>query len=318
MRDAAMLAALVALLWGGQARAQEASADAEGETGAPEAGGERSAAARAYDRGATAYRGGQYDRAASLFETAYRIAPNPTVLLQAVRAHERSGQPGRAATLAELLVRTFPEATGTVAEAQELLGTLAPGLLRVTLEPGEGSPAWEIDAVAQDELVTYVAPGAHVLQVTYDEGVVRERFTGRAGESVSVETAPPAEEPVAAEPEPEVTPMEEAAPAEGGGVSPWLFGTLVGATAIAGGFAIAFGVDAQANVDEYEANPTREAYEAGRDRERRTNALIGVTGGLALTALITAFFTDWGGDDDTGVSVTASGTGAGFVVRGTL
>ena len=123
---------------------------------------------------------------------------------------------------------------------------------------------------------------------------------------------------VAVEPEPEVTPMDGPAPAEDGGVSPWLFGTLVGATAIAGGFAIAFGVDAQANVDDYEANPTREAYEAGRDRERRTNALIGVTGGLALTALITAFFTDWGGDDDTSVSVTASGTGAGFVVRGTL
>ncbi|MBO6935191.1 MAG: hypothetical protein JJ863_09445 [Deltaproteobacteria bacterium] len=320
MRDAALRATLAASFWcalvpsvGAQDAPARETVDAEDE------GDQRAAAARAYDRGATAYRGGQYDRAASLFETAYRIAPNSTVLLQAVRAHERSGRPGRAATLAELLVRTYPEPATTAAEAQELLDTLAPGLLRVTFDAGESSPTWEIDGVAQDaeELVSYVAPGAHVLRVTYGEGIVTERFAGSAGETVTVATEPPAAIDSASSAPP--PPSPDVPSEDDDGISPWLFATLAGGTAVAAGLAIAFGVNAYTKLDEYEANPTREGLEAGRRRERRTNAMIGVAGGLALTALITAFFTDWGGDDDrTSVSVTASESGAGLIVQGVL
>ena len=37
---------------------------------------------------------------------------------------------------------------------------------------------------------------------------------------------------------------------------------------------------------------------AGRDKERRTNILIGATAGLAVVTVVMAIVTDWGGSDD--------------------
>lgn len=289
-------------------------AAAQGELSATD----RAAAAQAYDLASAAYMAGQYERAATLFETAYRVSPNATALLQAARAHERAAHPARAATLAARLIRRF-EGSAESPEAAQILEGLRPGLLRVELS-AEAPHEWELDGDLQDaeDTVAFVPPGEHVAAISFETGVVEERASGEAGASVRLEPVAPR----APEVEPEVMPAQRTQSpaltdaAEDGGLSPWLFATFAAATAVAGGFLIGFGVDAWSGLDAYNASPTRAGLEEGQERELRTNVMIGVTGGLALGTLIVALLTDWGGDSP--VTASASLDGFSLGLRGDL
>ncbi len=83
------------------------------------------------------------------------------------------------------------------------------------------------------------------------------------------------------------------------------------------------GLNTTAGVDEYEANPTQEALDEGRAKERRTNILIGVTAGLAVTTVVLALLTDFGSaSDDAGPPTTLALTplpnGAAAVLSGSF
>jgi hypothetical protein len=56
------------------------------------------------------------------------------------------------------------------------------------------------------------------------------------------------------------------------------------------------GIDTLDGVPAYQADPTTERLADGQMRELRTNVMIGVTAGLAVTTLIFALVTDWDGD----------------------
>ncbi len=104
---------------------------------------------------------------------------------------------------------------------------------------------------------------------------------------------------------------------------------LVGAglTAVAGGITIWSGLDTQNNPGK---DTVREAcvgqgedcpeYQDGLKRQRRTNVLLGVTGGLAVvTGVIGVFFTDWRGKKTEQASVEpfmTLGSGASVGARG--
>ncbi len=295
--------AIAACLAATGARAQELSA------------ADRAAAAQAYDRASAAYLAGQYDRAASLFETAYRVLPNATALLQAARAHERASHPARGATLASRILTRYGD-SAEVAEATTLLETLRSGLAQIELSADQ-TREWEIDGALQDaeDSLVFVEPGEHRVRVTFGTGVVEELVSGGPGELIRLEVEAPPEAAVEAEPEPlergpvEVTPV---AHEDGGGVSPWVFGALVGATGVAAGFLVAFGVDAWSGLDDYRTAPTRAGLEDGQARELRTNVMFGVAGGLAIAALIVGLVTDWGTDDDVSVTVGVASE-AGFL-----
>jgi hypothetical protein len=80
------------------------------------------------------------------------------------------------------------------------------------------------------------------------------------------------------------------------GMSPAVFWVGTGLTVIAAGALTWSGLDTLNARDDYEENPTRDGYEDGVDRQRRTNILAGVTAGLgAMTLGIGLFATDWGG-----------------------
>lgn len=73
---------------------------------------QRQAAAEAYDRGTAAYLDGEFTEAAQWFETANRMAPAAPALMQAIRSHQRAGEPDnftRAATLALRLSQEYAE-----------------------------------------------------------------------------------------------------------------------------------------------------------------------------------------------------------------
>jgi hypothetical protein len=103
---------------------------------------------------------------------------------------------------------------------------------------------------------------------------------------------------------------------------PGVFWTGLGLTAAVGGLTIWSGVDTLSGVDAYEENPSEERYDAGQRKERRTNALIGATAGLAFVTVLTAFFTDFEGDpedeDRASVTIAPSTDGAMLYVRGAL
>jgi hypothetical protein len=169
----------------------------------------------------------------------------------------------------------------------------------------------------------FIEPGRRVtVTAEFPGGRLSEEAGGAAGGSQELSfTAPP--------PPPEPAPGAQpvaltggSAPSESGrhGLPRPVFWTALGITAAAGGVLIWSGVDTLSGVDAYEANPTPDRLSAGQDKERRTNALIGVTSGLAATTLLLAIFTDWHGDDDddqgTRASVSFSQGGAMLDLEG--
>lgn len=261
-------------------------------------------ASAAFREGQAAQLAGDYARAAEMFELADDTAPSGAALRSAIRNRQAAGHNARAASLAAEAILRYPEDAETRALADQTIAALAPtlGHLVIRCEPActasvDGRAAHE-HASALVEL--YVDPGAHSVVASW---------AGRDPVSESVEVAPGATEersmtaPEVAvaepepvdEPEPVTQPAPVTEPAPSSGVSPIVFGSLVGLTLISGGVLIWSGIDVMQARDAYVLAPTRAGYDDGVSRELRTNVLIGVTAALGLGSLIVAFFTDFGG-----------------------
>jgi hypothetical protein len=119
--------------------------------------------------------------------------------------------------------------------------------------------------------------------------------------SLSVLPPPPPAPPQAGPPAP--APVTNPAPVEAtppprssGGLSPVVFVASAALAAGATGFAIGFGLDTLKERDSFDASPSRESFDAGRDKQARTNVAIGVAAGLwALTAVTGIWLVDWKG-----------------------
>jgi hypothetical protein len=78
-------------------------------------------------------------------------------------------------------------------------------------------------------------------------------------------------------------------------------------TLVAGGLAVASGLDTQSKRDAFPNEPTQERLDEAFASQTRTNVLIGTTAGLGvITGVIAIFFTDWDGRADTRSGVGAS------------
>ncbi len=296
---ASTLIALLALS-SSVASAQDASSQPTGAGAASQPSAEdRTAAADAFDRGTRAYLARDYGRAAQWFETAYSMAPASAALVQAVRAHERAGNRVRAATLALRLTVTYATDRGAMRQAEQSL-RVASELVRVDVGC-ERACTIELDGSLMELASFFLEPGAeHIIRATFDTGSIEERVTGTAGEVRALRMeAPPAPPEVVAvvepEPEPEPEPAPVPVPSSGSGISPAFGLVALGLTAVAGGVLVWSGVDALDGVPAYEAAPTPAGLADGQGRELRTNVLIGVTAGLAVTTLVLMIVADWGG-----------------------
>lgn len=93
----------------------------------------------------------------------------------------------------------------------------------------------------------------------------------------------------------------------GGGLSPVWVIAAGSAALVAGGVTVWSGLDASSKNDEFESFATgpgatfdraQQLFDDTTAAETRTNILIGVTAGLAVTAGVLAIFTDWSGSEE--------------------
>lgn len=283
---------------------------------------QRQAAAAAYDRGSAAFLAEDFPTAARWFEMANDLAPAPTALLQALRAHRRAGNDLRAATIALRL--TLDGAEGAVGSAAtDTLDELAPEFVRVEVAC-DAECAVELDGALTGQMAFFAEPDVeHTVAAGFGTGTPTQTVTGTAGERVELSfEAPPA--PVAqrrqGDPVRMADPPRRETVDDSGGLHPAFFITSLALTLGAGATLVWSGLDVLKDNDEYEQEAmtgnldrARELLANGQDEERRTNILIGVTAGLGAFTLLFAILTDWDGDPDPdGVSLQLGPGGAGI------
>jgi hypothetical protein len=273
------------------------------------------AASVAYAEAQRAQLRGDYPRAAELFEIADQAAASPVALRSAIRNREAAGQEARAASLALRALARYPDDRETRTFADATIDRLAPRLIRVRVNCDQAC-AITVDGgtVAPSAgLVTefFVNDGPHTLEARWaSRDPVTRPVSGSVGQTVLVDIQAPPERPQSAQPpaataaavpvlsssEPPPPTSDAPPPAASKGLSPAFFWVGTGLTVVAGGVLTWSALDTLSARDDFEENPTREGYDDGVDRQRRTNILAGVTAGLGVVTIgIGLFATDWGG-----------------------
>jgi len=290
------------------------------------------AAAQAFEQAQAAQLRGDHADAARFFELADRLAPSPAALRSAIRNHAAEGNRARAATLAADALRRYAADASVRQVADEAL-THTPELGTLVVRCDAPCTVL-VDAVAIETVPTlersfFVEPGTHALTATFEGGVHAEgQGEVAAGATAEVQLAQPEPEPepepvvpvaVAAEPEPEPEPEPQPEPEpESSGLPLWVPLAGLGATAVVGAVAIWSGLDTLSARDDYVAAPTEEGYNDGVSRQTRTNALIGITVGLAAATAVLFVFADMGSESEAPVqaAVAAGPEGGAVVVTG--
>ena len=217
-----------------------------------------------FDEASEAFAKKEFATAARKFEAAHRRAPRGQTAYNAALSWEAAGEQPRAADAFALALEdaALPAAAQTHATAR--LAALERGVMTLRLDAPEPAHVW-IGYVENRQLpaTLHVGPGAHPLIVRFDDGrTVRQEIEARAGGRVTLKIAPPAVQPVVAEPprspKPQRMPEAPAAhaappPANGGTqrVVGWIaLGTAAAATATAAYLGVR-GLDAR---DEFDAS----------------------------------------------------------------
>jgi hypothetical protein len=290
---------------------------------------DRAAAGEAYDRGTAAFLAHDYARAATLFETAYRLAPSAPALIQAIRSHEHAHETLRAGSLALRLEALYGSERQAARQAHTTLQAATSHFLRVDVTCS-ATCTIELDGTVEDYTSFFVDPAtAHSVRASFDTGAAAaQATTGAAGATQALAFTrpeppppPPVEVAEVVPPPHEEPPPPAPPPPASSGLHPGIFIAAAGLTLAAGGVLIWSAVDMYNGVPAYNANPTDALYQAGHQTEIRTWVLEGVTGALAVTSVLLAIFTDWnalggGSSEHASIAPYASPYGAGLVARG--
>ncbi len=289
----------------------------------------RAAAAAAYQQGVRTFEAGDFSAAAEFFETADRTAPAAQAAIFAIRAHRGAGDPAhvaRAATIALRLLSRYPTDTRVTGYAYRVIDEVAPTLGRLQVHCQGCDLAVDLQASDHESFVT---PGRHTLVAAWGSRTARRELEVPAGTPTVVNLSPPlttltppvpppapgppvapnaappsASNAVVRPPDPVSPPPASFAPPEpfvdgtpptrSGGLSPGVFITGVVVTLGLGGALAWSALDTLEGRDAYVQNPTQAGLDDGRERELRTNILLGATAGVgALTLLVGAAFTRW-------------------------
>lgn len=269
-------------------------------------------AAEAFDEGIRAFKGGRFEEAADLFETADRLAPNAAALGNAIRARRSAKHGAKAATLAALALVRFPDDAALRNLAQGVLTANERLYFRVKVgcEPAcsllvdgkvFGDPS-------QLSAVIFLEPGEHTIKAGWSEGRFKsatiQAEKGKS-EAISLEAPPLPPPPPASSSAPPPPPPASSAPMEviipqATGISPWFFLAGLGVTAVAGGLATWSGLDTLSNpgpdrVRDACAGKSRDCplFQEGLSKERRTDTLLVITGVFGVATGVVAYFTDW-------------------------
>jgi hypothetical protein len=324
MRRPAAVLGLCAVAWSGFARADVPESEPPAAQAAPATPGadQIQFAAREHDLGYRAYLEKRFDEAASHFENAFFAAPNPAELRSAIRARRDGGELARAATLAAIGLRRFPDDPATVRVAGDAIAAAHPKVYEVQISSTDDySVAVDEKIVAAErvrESRVFVNPGPHELLVSWSDGRdTRVPIDAREGGAQSlhlepppapVSTPPPAPAPTPVVLTPVPPPVAVGAPPESAPpppsskpFGPAVFITGAALTAVGAGLTVWSGVDALHNpgtavVRQMCMNMGAECpeYKQGLAAQLRTNVFLGVTAGFAVvTGFVGLFFTDW-------------------------
>jgi hypothetical protein len=262
--------------------------------------GDVTAAARAFSEGQAAQLAGNYELAAQNFELANSLIASREALRSAARARLLANQLSRAATHAEALLARYGDDPGSNKLASDILKDARPRLGRVKVTcaaPCSLAVDGRALVVAHAEThLFYLNPGRQLLEAAFEGGQSRSRpIAPRAGEDLEVRLEPPpAPKPVAAAPARAGTATGAAGAERRRGLPRAVFVIGAGATVALGGLAIWSGLDTVSAHDDYTANPTPQGWDDGRQKQLRTNLLIGGTVAAGVgTALIGIFWTNW-------------------------
>lgn len=264
-------------------------------------------AGRAYQQAQQAELSEDHARAAELYELADSLAASPEALRSALRSRLRAGHNAMAAGHAERLVRLYPDDASSRELAEETLGELRPTLEKVRVSCSAACRVLvdESSATLENSQTHefFVSPGDHEISASFQHGQADpEQITSRRGgeRELAFEAPPPP-------PEIETAPSTAGGSAgrsplraqEEGGLSPWFFATGLAVSVGLAAAATATGLRTRSLHDDWEADRSnRDLYDEGSGFQLATNILIGTAGAAALTTLIFAFLTDWGGDDE--------------------
>ena len=280
---------------------------------APEASSQedRRQAAKEFASGDRAYKDGDFRLAAESYERAYKRAPHHSALWNAARAWHRAGELARAANLYAWYLREAPPSARDRNSAQRALNDLSSRLARLEIHAAEGVAAIRVDGEPVVASSVFVTPGAHVVEGrTLGDRPVREPQSVAAGDVISISLSPPPPPPAAVAPAP--APVAEAAPAP----RSWLPVLYVGgaATLALAGVTVWSGLDTNQQKDAFERAPTQGNLDAGRQKEARTNILIGVSSGVAALTVVTFFVLRASGGHEKAQPSAQLGVGPGAVV----
>ena len=270
------------------------------------AGDDRGEARADYDAAAAAYDRGDYRIAATRFARADERIPNPRALHLAMAAALRTQEAALGMNLVEratLRAQTTTVDPATMELARKLRARFEAQAvaLHLVCSP-DVTCRTNVDGEGADPSRTYwVKPGRHV--VTFDGGPtpVSSEITVRAGErldvpmanATSTEKAPP---PVAPEPAP--APVVRPSPARASsGLSPGFFWAGVATTGASLVVSTAFMVALGNKHDDFVAAPSRATADEGDAAQTRARVAWALTGVFAVSTVVLAFFTDFGGGE---------------------
>jgi hypothetical protein len=305
---AALLAVVASLAFAPRAAGQTTAAPA---TSAED----RRQAAKDFADGDHAFKEGDFRQAAESYERAYHRVPHHSALWNAARAWHRAGELARAANLYARFLREAPPSSRDRNSAQRAVNDLSNRLARLEIHATDVATL-KIDGEPVEGTSIFVTPGAHVVEGrTRDDRPVREAQTVEPGDVVSIVLAPPAPgAPKPVEPPPAAPPLEHASH----GWSPVIvyFGGAL--TLALAGITVWSGIDTLQQKDAFDRTPSQNNLDVGRQKEARTNVLIGATSGVAALTAVTAFvLVDWrhGSSKEPGAGATVQlGAGPGSVV----
>ncbi len=283
-------------------------------------------AAEAFDKGREAYKQEDYVEAAEQFEKADDNAPSSAAIELAIRARDLAGELDRAASLAALALKLYPDDADLQKIVPDVLNRASQEMFELSAScdtPCELTVGGKIvHGLPAKERLFFVAPGAVTVRAGWsDRRGASQQIEGTAGGHGQLSFVTPAPVVDVAPPPSAAIPANTAPVAQDSGVAVkskgWpttVFWVGAGLTAVAGGVTVWSGLD---TVNDPGADRVKREcvgqgescalYQVGRDKQFRTNVLIGVTAGVgAATLLIGAVATDWGSSSKAAPEASAS------------
>ena len=256
---------------------------------------DRKQAAKEFADGDRAFKNGDFKAAAEAYERAYRALPHYSALWNAARAWYRASDYPRAANLYSKYLDEAPANARDRNNAIKALKELSEKLAHLQIHATDVQDV-KVDGDAVSATDVYVTPGAHVVEGhTSDGKSVRQAQNVEAGSTVSVALMPAAATATTTAPPPP-PPTAEPDKKKSHGLSPIVvvFGGAV--TGVLGGITIWSGLDTLQQKDTFDQTPSQSNLDVGKQKQTRTNILIGATiGAGVLTAVAAVFLVDWKG-----------------------